>query len=77
MDSVEKTNIHRVEEDVGSLEVAVDDLPLRSVQEREATGSAYDYLEPQAPGKRFEGGTSCPQKKHEPFSTSLKKYNGW
>jgi hypothetical protein len=33
-----RSTTYRVEEDVGGLEVAVDDLPLRRVQEREAAG---------------------------------------
>jgi hypothetical protein len=46
--------IYRVEEDVGGLEVPVDDLLLRRVQERQAARRADRDVEPPAPRQRLK-----------------------
>jgi hypothetical protein len=51
---------YRVEEDVGRLEVPVDDLFLRRVQEGEAARRARGDLEPPAPRQRLQVSTPCP-----------------
>jgi hypothetical protein len=51
--------VYRVEEDVGRLEVPVDDLLLRRVQEGEAAGRARGDLEPPAPRQRLQVSTPC------------------
>ena len=48
---------YRVEEDVGRLEVPVDDLFLRRVQEGEAARRARGDLEPPAPRQRLQVST--------------------
>lgn len=56
---------YRVEEDVGGLEVAVDDLLLRRVQEREASSCSNGDLEPYAPREWLKRCSSCAQ---EPYA---------
>jgi hypothetical protein len=55
--NLQKMMIYRVEEDVGRLEVPVDDLLLRRVQEGEAARRARGDLEPPAPRQRLQVST--------------------
>ena len=50
---------YRVEEDVGGLEVPVDDLLLRRVQEGQAARRADGDLEPRAPRQRLRCAAPC------------------
>lgn len=50
---------YRVEEDVGGLEVSVDDLLFRRVEEGQATRRANGDAQPKVPGDWFEGAALC------------------
>ena len=63
--------MYRVEEDVGRLEVPVDDLLLRRVQEGEAARRARGDLEPPAPRQRLQVSTPCSDR-HFQFLTPSK-----